>query len=294
MDQDPHVENANEPQKDQPAPIINPDGTWAEHWLQHPLVPEDLRENVQLRTHKSLTDTLKNWAGLEKIRGAHVVPVPADGADDNQYAIVFDRLGRPEKPDGYTMPAIDDNEIPPEHRASDDLIAEIRQVAHNQAMLTDWQWQRLIAGWNKIIAGRLKAQADNHATAAQTALNPLRDRWRGQFGANSALAEKHARSELSPADFDSLVAMGGLEHPGLLEYFYRQASQRAESEPDIEGGRIPVDVLTAAEAELNKITKDIKGPYHQEFHPRHKEFVQKANELRALIERAKAQGQGQE
>jgi len=270
-----------------PAAIVNPDGTYIDGWLTHSVVPEECRNNAQLLTHKGLGDTLKNWATLEKLRGAHVVPVPPEGADDAAWNVVHDRLGRPKEPTGYTMPDLAAAGLDPKDAAPPEFIAEVQKIAHT-AGLTDRQFGKWMAGYNQLVAATLKANADAQTTAKAAAMQQLATAWPGQtFAANKALAAAHLKSTVPPADLPAIEALGLLDNPITLKWLHAQAVRMTELEPDLETV-VPTGVAAAAQTEIAKLEADPNGPLYQEHDPGHKEAAKRHRELLAVVARAKA------
>lgn len=256
-------------------PLINPDGTYAEGWLDRLDVDDEVKQDQQLRTHKGPADTAKNLHELMKIRGLHVVPIPPEGSDDPKlWDTVYSRLGRPETPDGYTAPSLDG--IPEQHRMPDEMLKGVRELMHKNG-LTDRQWQGVVSGWNEMVKTQLEAAEANRAKA----LDPLKAEWQNDFDANVQLTEKFLRSTVPAERFDAALA-AVKTNPDLMKILHERAAATAEGEPSLETA--PPQVVAAAQAELTKIQSSGKdGPYHNRYHPEHAAIVQRANELRKLI-----------
>ena len=268
-------------------PILNPDGTYAEGWLTHSLVPEECRNNAQLMTHKGLADTLKNWSTLEKLRGAHVVPVPAEGADKAAWDTVYDRLGRPKEPTGYTMPDLAAAGLDAKDAAPPEFIAEIQKIAH-AAGLTDRQYVSLMTGYNQLVATTLQARAQAETADRAAGMQGLATEWPGQiFAANKALAAGYLKSTVPPADLPAIEALGLLDNPVTLKWLHGQAARMTELEPDLDT-IVPTGVAAAAETEIQKLEGDAKGPLYDAHAPGHAEAVKRHRELLGVVARAKA------
>lgn len=262
-----------------PTSLINPDGTYASDWLDRLTVDDEVKADQQLRTHKSLADTAKNIHELMKLRGHHVVPIPPEGNQDPKlWDEVYKRLGRPDKPEGYTMPKLEG--LPEDRRMPQETMTEVMGLMH-QAGVSDRQWQTISEGWNKIVAKGLEAQQQQAALA----LNPLRESWGGAFDANVALVEKFLRSQVPPERFDA--ALGSLKtQPDVLRLLFETAKTKVEGEPDLSG--TPGSVLAAAETEIAKLTRgDAQSPYHNRYHPEHEAVIKRVDELRKVIAAAK-------
>lgn len=266
-----------------PVSLVNPDGTYASDWLDRLTVDEEVKGDQQLRTHKSLADTAKNIHELMKLRGHHVVPIPPEGNQDPKlWDEVYKRLGRPDKPEGYTMPKLEG--VPEDRRMPKETMTEVMGLMH-KAGVSDRQWQTIAEGWNQIVAKGLEAQQQQAALA----LNPLRQAWGGQFDANVALIEKFLRSQVPPERFDA--ALGSLKtQPDVLRLLFDAAKTHVEGEPDLSG--TPGSVLAAAETEIARLTRGPKdSPYHNRYHPEHEAVIKRVDELRRIIAAGKPKPQ---
>ena len=66
---------------------------------------------------KTPADLAKSWVNAQKLIGKEKIPLPGEKATKEDWDVVFSRLGRPEKPEGYTLPEIevpDDFPLPAE------------------------------------------------------------------------------------------------------------------------------------------------------------------------------------
>ncbi len=269
-----------------PAAFVNPDGTYAADWLKHPAVPEDLRGNVQLATHKSFADTLKNWATLEKIRGHTVVPVPAENSDEATWGLVYDRLGRPKDPTGYTLPDATKAGIPKDQQASPEFVQGIMADAH-KAGLTNRQFTMMLDLWNHRIAGMLTTLARDKTNAETAALEGLHQEWPGQtFPANQALAAQFVRSTAKPEDAAAIEAAGLLKNPAVLRWVHGLTGQIREAEPNLDV-TVTTDMAASAETEIQRIENEVGGPLYNDLHPQHAATLKRYKELKAVVARAK-------
>lgn len=278
LDGDPPPESP-EPPEAPPVNLVNPDGTYAADWLDRLEVDDEVKADQQLRTHKGLADTTRNLHELMKLRGHHVVPIPPDGSQDPKlWDEVYSRLGRPETPEGYTTPSLDD--VPETQRMPAEMLKAVQAVMH-AAGVSDRQWQQISGGWNKLMAEAIQSR---EAQAAE-ALNPLRAEWGGSFDGNLALVEKFLRSNVPPERFDAAMA-AAQGQPDLLKLLHGTAQSHVEGEPDLTN--TPASVLTAVESELRKLTSgDQASPYFNNYHPEHQATIQRVAELRQILAGAK-------
>lgn len=259
-----------------PKPLIDADGNWREDWRTDPRVPEELRENQQLGTHKTLADTLTNWGSLHKRAGAHMLAVPPDGADDAAYEALYNELGRPKTADEYTLPDPVDGEgkpLPAEFVMPDETLKQVVGILHN-AGLTQRQVDKLLPAWNGLIAGQLAEAQQQRDTRMATVKNEMGS----AFEANQALVEKFVRSNVPEDEAQEVMQLA--QTPSTFKLLHQMAVDRTEPNPD-QTGAVPADVTAAAETQVAKLTAD--PAYTDRYHPNHQRVVKEVNELRSLI-----------
>jgi hypothetical protein len=170
-----------------------------------------LQPLVATKGWKSPADALTAYQNLESLVGRAVVPPGAD-AKSEDWAPVFDKLGRPQAPDGYSgiaRPA----ELPADFLPDDDLTG-FRQAAH-KAGLNDIQAKELF-GW---FAGRGQSQFVSARDADAKVEPELRTKWGGSYDANVEIARRAAKSFGGDGVLDVLEKkVGGV---ALVEFFHR-------------------------------------------------------------------------
>jgi hypothetical protein len=263
--------------------FIKPDGTYVEKFYEHPSFPKEFADNLQLRTHTGIADTLKNWATLEKIRGHHVVPVPAANSDDATWGLVADRLGRPKTPGEYKLPDPKAAGLEEKALAPKEFIEGVLTDMH-ESELTQRQAERLLTRWNKRVAAFGAARQQALAAAQAEELKPLRTTWGAEFDTRRTLVESFLRARVPADRFDRVLALGVLDEPGLLAPLHEIAMALGEKPPDL-GTPAPANVLAAAETEVAQLQAD--KAYNDEYDPRHGQVVKRVNELRAVLFAAK-------
>lgn len=107
-------------------------------------VPEDLRGYIDNKQWKSPLDAVQAYKNLEGFRGVpedRLLKLPSDPADMGQ---VWDKLGRPEAPDKYTLAIPED--------MKDGVFDNMAAAAH-EAGLTDTQFQSLQGRFAEVAEG---------------------------------------------------------------------------------------------------------------------------------------------
>lgn len=112
-------------------------------------------EHAELVTTKGWTgngDVFNSYTELEKSLGGRV-KVPTDESTPEERSAFYDGMGRPENPEGYTLPTL------PEGKEYDkELLGGIRTIAHGSG-ITDAQFSKLVEGYLGIETQRAEAAA---------------------------------------------------------------------------------------------------------------------------------------
>jgi len=94
------------------------------------LLPEDLRSDPSLQPFKDVPELAKSFVHAQRMIGMEKLPVPGPNATDEDWNVVYDKLGRPEAPDKYELPA------PPEGFELDpEMASAFRETAHKLGLL---------------------------------------------------------------------------------------------------------------------------------------------------------------
>lgn len=143
---------------------------------------------IQTKGWKSPADVVGSYANLEKLLGAEkagraVVPPKADGTPE-EWAAFYNKMGRPEKADGYNIQA-------PE--GGNDEFAKSASTWFHEAGLTPKQAEVITAKWNEHINGTMTQQQEAFAQTAEVDVQELKKAWGNEFEAKSELARRALR-----------------------------------------------------------------------------------------------------
>lgn len=223
---------------------------------------------VETKGWKSANDALQSYANLEKTLGADKIALPGKDAKPEDWDAVWNKLGRPEKPDGYAFQA------PENLPGYDQGFADwFRDTAHkaglngNQAAALH---DAFVAFSEQEMAAREEANREGEAK--------LRQEWGRAFDQKVALAKR--ATQAFGGDVEILDKLeGALGYDGVVKMF--SAIGEAMGEDAIKGGGGSGFAMTpdAAKAEIAKIQGDSKSPYYDKMHPEHKLLVEKMERL---------------
>lgn len=217
--------NGKGPNADLP-PDANPDSIV--DWLSQ--TSTDSADFIRTKGWDNLDAVVHSYQNLESIlgneRAGRTVVLPRDADDAAAYSEIYDRLGRPERPDGYEL---DRNGA----AADEQMLGWYRQVAH-EAGLSSRQASALFDAWGKMASSRIEIMDRQARADRDEAVEALRDKWGMRFDVRMASAERAARR----FGGDHLPALEqALGYAPMRELFARVGDALGEDEPPAGDGR---------------------------------------------------------
>lgn len=160
------------------------EGDAAKPWFST-ITEEPVRQHVEAKGYKNPAElAMANYQLTKLQRGdPSVVGVPGEGATDEDWGRLYDRLGRPQTPDGYEFKFGDDVKV-------DDKMMSWAKSTFHEAGLTPKQAQAVAEKWNAFAAeqgGALEAQATE---ANDAELNALQTKWGADLDKNKAAGQR--------------------------------------------------------------------------------------------------------
>lgn len=244
------------------------------------LIPEDLRSSPALAPHFSpegtfdLPGALKSYISAQSLIGGERIPVPKPDAPRDQWEAFFNRLGRPDKSDGYQLQK-------PNGYARDideKLVGDYKGAAH-AAGLSASQTQALYEWFLKQQDGTLSALESGLTQSRETSMATLKK----EFG--GALDEKLTRGRSVMQKFGDDELANLLDnpeignHPALIRFAIKLGEALSEDSlaPGIRGPSRFGLTPDAARSEIVSLMAD--PAYLNAQDPRHADVVKKIGEL---------------
>lgn len=185
---------------------------------------------------------VSSYRNLESLlghdRAGRTVALPQDEDDAAGYDALYDKLGRPDGPEGYEL---GDDPAPP----LDDALVEWFRDAAYDAGLTGRQAAALYGAWNEMIAARLEWQGQEERASRADANAALRNEWGDAYDANMTTARRAAR-RFGGADVAALEA--ALGQASVAEFLARVGAAMGEDVLPV-GEGAPSFGLSAGEAQ---------------------------------------------
>ncbi len=254
--------------------IINPDGTFVENWPG--LVSEDFKEDKTLQNIKDLPGMAKMLVSAQKMVGADKIVIPGEHATEEDWGNVFNKLGRPETPDGYKL--VKPENIPEGLPYNEEGVTAFKTVAHKLGLLPE-QTKALFEWYNSsVIDGFTQAQ-NTHKETLDNAVAALKKDWGAAYDQKMKTALDAVRAF---ADEDAYAALeeGLGNDPRLVKVFAKIGE--SISEDKLKGGN-QAHTPKEAQSEINRILADKKHPYHNKKDPGHKAAVGQMEQLYAEV-----------
>lgn len=190
-------------------------------WLAS--MPDDLKADKTLAQFPTIGDAGKELVRLKGFEG-QAIAIPGEKATDEERAAFYNKLGRPESADKYTITKPED--LPEIFKYDAAIETAFKKHSHDAGKSdaqtkADWAWY-----WNMAKEGHAKQQqAETQATEA--AINQLKDTWKGDtFKVNTELAarafKKFGGENPEVAKFIDETKVGGVplgNHPIFLRVF---------------------------------------------------------------------------
>jgi hypothetical protein len=235
----------------------------------------DLRNNPGITKFKSEADLAKSYVELQKALGKDKVTLPTDKSTPDELKAFWKKIGAPEKPEDYD---IGDEDIVEQARLDFATKEQFRKAMYEEG----YTKKQFDAAWKFY-----KQSTNNRITQEVEAIKKMRDvsetELRGKWGAayeakvegaqkviNSFFKDKGVRKEFEVLANDK----------GFIEAMADIAERLGE---DKIGGRARATLTpNEAQAELNTMMMDKKGPLYNELDPAHDAAVDRFAELQQM------------
>ncbi len=155
-----------------------------------PWFPDAQKAYVEGKGWKSPADVLTSYTALETLMGAdkagRTVVLPKDANDTEGMKLFRAKLGVPESPDKYELPA-------PPGEGGANLIKEASGWFH-EAGIPKTAAQAITAKWNTHIEGLIKAAQDKAKGESHAQLEALKAEWGQSFDKNAEFARRFLKA----------------------------------------------------------------------------------------------------
>ena len=240
------------------------------------LIPEDYKEEKSLQNFSNMNDFVKSYLHSQKLVGADKIPVPNKMATDEDWKAVYDRLGRPETPDGYKY------NLPKETKLEESTLKAFSEEAHKLGLLPK-QAEGIINYYNSIAEQSEQAATVNEEAARAEAEVELRKEYGPAYDLKIAQARNLATNTFGP-DFlrNTKLADGSVlgNNPQVVRAFADLASKISE-DGIVQGEAASAMTVKEIDGEIESLTQP-GSAYWDKTHINHRKAVGEVQRLYEL------------
>jgi hypothetical protein len=202
------------PPVDQGTPAPSPVTPPVTNWLLE--MPEDLQNSETLNKYKTQEDLARAHIEVTRMVGDRV-KVPTEDAPQDERDKFYNRLGRPESPEGYEFTKV---ELPQELPFNPAELDKFRPIFH-QAGLTKKQADIIQSAYLNNLKTEHEQLASDYNKSVGEQMDALKTRWGAEFDGNRTLALNTFASFANPNLKATVEKEGWGNHPDFVDLFHR-------------------------------------------------------------------------
>ena len=254
----------------QPQPTVNK--TWKE------AISEEFRSDPNIEKFTEIDALAKSYINATKMIGQDKVALPNKNSTEDQWNEVYDKLGRPESADKYSLNVKSD--VVPIDEGS------IKQFADNahKLGLNQKQAEGILDFYKSNMEGIAQQSKVDTETAQAQSAQELRQEWGREFDTNVKKAGALAKANMNPEILDMELKNGMRvgDHPEIIKGFAKIAGMMSEDNM-VTTESEQVNSNKDIESEISSIMNNREGPYWNKQHPDHDKTVQQVYTLREML-----------
>lgn len=246
-------------------------------------VPEDYREEFRndegLNKYTSQDAFIKAMLDDRKVNG-EAIKLPGAEATDEDWMKVYNKLGRPETPEGYEL----SKTLPDGLDFNEEFYGEFLQNIHSAGLskkqankLYDW-YNTKCAELNKDISAKIEA---SYKKSVDDAVDALKKEWGTDYQKNLDSAVAMANKFLSPATKQYLNASKLGNNPLLIKDFYNLSKQVSGAQMRGDGPSGNVSSLAELEAKMAQNLRAADYTTNRTLQQENKEIAEKIAQLQS-------------
>jgi len=207
-------------------------------------IPEEIRnESVfqNINAENPIADMAGQFLNAQKLVGVEKIPAPKEDWTEEQWAGLYDRIGRPKDLSGYKEP--DAESLALDEKA----LGEFKSLAHKSGLTTK-QFEAVIDFHNRYY-GTMQEQAQQQTDEQlQAGLNELKQEWGDQYQQNLEIAGQFFLNEIKDESLRTLITENKAlrNHPGVIRHFLQLARDAQEGAMRV-GDRTNPSIIRSAE-----------------------------------------------
>ena len=254
----------------------------AETWLD--AIPEDIRAQGNLKDFKSVADLAKSYVHTKKLVGAdrsNFLTLPAEDAPQEERDAFYQKLGRPDTPDAYTLPT---DKVPEGVARSEDMEKWYKETAHKLG-LTSQQAAGMYEQYVSFAAQMMEGSTQSLEKLRDDGMQQIKQEWGAATDRNLGQAQSALR-KFADDDLVSMLETTGLgSHPAMVKTWHKVAQAIGEDRLQDRSQTEPVMTPAEAQAEIARLQSDstfVKA-WTTRNHPGHDVAVRKMDNLTRYV-----------
>lgn len=240
------------------------------------LIPESYKEEKSLQNFNDMESFVKSYLHAQKLVGMDKIPVPNKYATDEDWQVIFKKLGAPDNPDQYKY-SFKDEEVDPEQ------LKQFNQTAHKLGLLPK-QAEGLVKFFNELTNNSVEQQDAQAAVVRQEAELSLKKEFGPEFNKRLDQAKRLAHSTLGVDFLNNTILQDGsrLGDNVLLVKAFSQLADKLSEDEIIKGEGQGYQTASEIQNEIDNLMEE-NSPYWISGHPNHKKAVDEVYRLRQLL-----------
>lgn len=214
-------------------------------------LPEEYREEPSLQSYKDVGGLIKSHLELNKMMGRPRVDLPQDSWGDEDYDKFYNKLGRPEKPEGYTS----ELQMPEGVELNEDESKWASELLHKHGVSRKAGQEVIKAYVERQVEQNQAAETAQQQTAAETEA-ALKAEWGGDYEANMELV-KGVAAKFGDDEFSELLQNPAIgNNPALIKFIANVGDEFREDVASGTPGAPAVSQKSRARMELDQMKSD--------------------------------------
>ena len=241
-------------------------------------ISEEYRKDPNIEKFTEIDALAKSYINATKMIGQDKLAVPTNNSTEEAWNEVYDKLGRPESAEKYSLDAkskvvsLDEN-----------AVKQFAETSHKLG-LNNKQAQGLLEFYKQNMEGTAQQAKIDTETAQAQAEQELRSEWGREFDTKVKQASSLAKANMKPEILDMTLSNGTRlgDHPEIIRGFAKIAGMMAEDKI-VSTESESVQSNQSIQDEIDTIINDRASPYWNKSHPNHDKQVQQVYTLREML-----------
>ena len=241
-------------------------------------ISEAYRNDPNIEKFTEIDALAKSYINATKMIGQDKVVIPTNNSTDEAWNDVYNKLGRPESAEKYSLDA--KSEVV---NLDETAIKSFAEQSHKLG-LNNKQAQGLLEFYKTNMEGTAQQAKIDTETAQAQSEQALRSEWGREFDTKVKQAGSLAKANIKPEVLDMTLSNGTRlgDHPEIIKGFAKIAGMMAEDKI-VSTESESVQSNQNIQDEIDSIVNDKASPYWNKGHPNHDKQVQQVYTLREML-----------